>query len=244
MKPVRMLILSVLFGLTANSCFAQKSEVPGDLSAIAIADIAKADLLASIARGEVTEGTVLEKAFKSPELLVAAGGLLLKSSKVLGDEMEIINEKGDVETNPKMKPKSLKAQAQDLFDEATLIVIGNPEKEKALQALIKQASTLEESRGAVNKPRTVMRSINPGETVKITIGFKPSEPASISYSSSGGANGTRCVIIGPAGRTLYDNTGARGSHSWTPNRNDGKRMITIELTNTGKRAHAVTLTTN
>jgi hypothetical protein len=244
MKRFRFLLLGLVFGLTANGSFAQTKEKPDELSAKAVASIAKAAQLASIARGEMTEDTVLGKTFKSPELLVAAGGLLLQSAQVLGDEMDVIDEKGETDKSATTKPQSLKNRAKDLFDEAIAMVAGNKEKAKAVNDLIMKASTMkEESRGAVGKPRTVVRTLKPGETVVITIGFKPQTPATISYDTAGGAR-QRCEIIGEKGRTIYDNTGPNGSHTWTPAKDEGKRMITIRLTNVGNRSHTVTVTTN
>jgi hypothetical protein len=242
MKSVRFLMVSLAVALSTTVVSAQSKEQPDELTVKAVANIAKAAQLASIGRGELTEDTILEKSFKSPELLVAAGGLLLESAAVLGDGMDVVNEKGEIDT--KAKPMSLKSRAKDLFDEATVMVAGKKEHEKSLNALIAKASTVkDESRGAVGRPRTVVRTLNPGETATITIGFKPQTQAVISYETSGGGR-QRCQIIGERGRTIYDNTGPNGSHSWTPVKDDNKRMITIQLTNVGNRTHTVTLTTN
>jgi len=208
----------------------------------AVASLATASQLTSYGRGELSDLTGLQ-GVKSPEALIAAGGILLRPGACLGAELEAVNEKG--EPDAKAKVRSLKDQATDLFDEALGMAGNDKAKQDALTKLIAQAKTLPsgEQRGAVGKPRTVTRTLAPGESVTLTIGFVPSAPATINYSTVGGPK-QRCEIIGPNGNTIYDNTGKSGSHSWTTARDTGKRMISIRLTNTGNATHTVTVTTN
>jgi hypothetical protein len=244
MLRIRLLLLGLVSVLSANLAMAQKKEQPDaqdERRSAAIASIAMASQLASIGRGEATEETVLGKSFKSPELLVAAGGLLMQAAGVLGNELDSITEKGEVDK--KSKAVTLKSQAKDLFDEAIAMVAGNADKEKALQALIKKASTVEESRGAVGRPRTITRVLAPGQSATITIPFLPAAPGTISYVSVGGAR-QRCEIINHRGSTIYDNTGRDGTHNFKAARDTQPRMITVRLTNVGSATHTVTVTTN
>lgn len=126
----------------------------------AVASLATAAQLASYGRGELAELTGLKGA-KSPEALIAAGGILLRAGAALGAEPEAVNEKG--EPDAKAKVRSLKDQATDLFDEALGMAGNDKAKQAALTKLIEQAKAVPsgESRGAVGKPRTVTRTIPP-----------------------------------------------------------------------------------
>lgn len=241
----RFLLLGVaVCGLWTGSAQAGQPKPDEHLvkQADAVASLAMASQLASYGRGELSDLTGL-KGVKSPEALIAAGGILLRAGSCLGAEPEAINDKG--EPDAKAKVRSFKDQATDLFDEALGMAGNDKAKQDALNKLIAQAKMLPsgEQRGAVGKPRTVTRVLKPGESTTITIGFVPSAPATISYDTVGGPR-QRVEIIGPNGNTLYDNTAKSGTHSWTTVRDDKKRMITIRLTNTGTGTHSVTVTTN
>jgi hypothetical protein len=203
-----------------------------------VEDLVTANRLIAFGKGEFAESSGL-KDYQSPEALIAAGGILLRVAKEAGS-FEVVNEKGEPDT--KGKANDLAAQAKELFAEARNLVKGNKARQSEIEELIKLAEKVEDKRGAVGRPRTITRTLAPGESVDITIGFQPGAPASVSYTSTGGGR-QRCEIIGPNGRTIYDNTGNDGTHNWRT-AGDDKRMITIRVSNPGKKAHTVTVTTN
>lgn len=216
-----------------------KEESESQARAKLVSDLGTAYRLMAFGKGEYGEASGL-KAYQSPEALVAAGGILLRVQKDSGG-FQAVDEKGEPVKDG--KAADLAKQADELFAQARTLAKGDKARTSEVEELIKQAKAVEEKRGAVGKPRTVTRVLKPGETVEIIIGFVPSSPASVSYTTAGGPR-QQCEIIGPGGNTLYDNTGRDGTHNWTTVKDDKKRMITIRLTNRGTGTHTVTVTTN
>lgn len=238
----RVILGLLLVGLVAGGrATAQETKEQKEAAARAkqVEDLMTAHRLVAFGKGEFGEASGL-KTYQSPEALVAAAGILLRVQKDSGG-FEVINDKGEAVKDG--KAADFTKQADELLAEARNLVKGNKARQAEVEELIKQAQAVGERRGAVNKPRTVTKVLKPGESVEITIGFVPESPATVSYTTTGGPR-QQCEIIGPNGKTLYDNSGREGSHSWTTAKDDKKRMITIRLTNNGTATHTVTVTTN
>ena len=227
-------ILAVLFGLSATLAgAAEPTKAEAELAARRgrlVEDLVTASRLVAFGRGEFGEASGL-KDVQSPEALVAAGGILLRVQKASGG-FEAVDDKGEAAKDG--KAADLTAQAEQLFADARNLAKGNKVRAGEVDDLIKLAKAVENQRGAVGKPRVNTKVLKPGESVEITIGFVPGSPATVSYTTAGGPR-QQVEIIGPNGKTLYDNTGRDGSHSWTTVNDDKKRMITIRLTNHGTR---------
>jgi hypothetical protein len=204
-----------------------------------VENLVAAHRLTAFGKGDLGEASGL-KDYQSPEALIAAGGIFLRAHKEAG-AFDAVDEKGEVD--PKGKVPDLTARANDLFQEARNLVKGNKARESEINELIAQAQKVDDKRGAVGKPRTVTRVLAPGASTDVRIGFVPHCPATVGYTTAGGGK-QRCEIITPNGKTIYDNTGREGSHSWRTAADDAKRMITIRLTNVGTAQHTVTVTTN
>lgn len=241
---MKRILLGLLAAVFAGGFAAAQEPTPAELEKATrrgklVEDLVSASRLIAFGKGDFAEASGL-KDYQSPEALVAAAGILLRVQKEAGG-FEVVNEKGQPAADG--KAADLTKQAEELFKEARNIVKGNKARAVEIEELIKQAQAIDDKRGAVGKPRTVTRVIPPGQSTEIQIGFKPNAPATISYTTDGGPR-QRCEIVAPGGRTIYDNTGRDGSHSWTTVKDDGKRMITIRLTNAGNKQHTVTVTTN
>lgn len=187
---------------------------------------------------------------KSPEALALAGGMLLRADKMFGGKSEKLDVKpagkdGKPLPDEKIAPVPLKEQADALFTEARGMVSKDPAQAKALEALIKRAEAFEgEKRGSVGGPRTVTRTLNPGETHTYTIGFVSGQPAAVSMTSTGPAK-ILFDITHAKGTNLLSVRGLNANYSWVPVRDrDNVRVHTITLQNLGARVTTYTLTTN
>ena len=239
---MKRLLLGLVFAMTGMASAAEPTKAEMESAARRgkmVEDLVTASRLMAFGKGEFAEASGL-KDFQSPEALVAAGGILLRVQKGSGG-FEAVNEKGEMVKDG--KTADLTKQADELFKDARNLVKGDKARASEIEALIKQAQTIEDKRGAVGKPRSITKVLKPGESVEITIGFVPACEATVSYVCAGGPK-QQCEIIAPGGKTLYDNTGRDGSHTWTTVHDDKKRMITIRLTNNGTAVHTVTVTTN
>lgn len=240
----RIMLTVAVLGLAVGGWASAAEPTKAELETAArraklVEDLVTANRLLAFGKGEFAEASGL-KDYQSPEALVAAAGILLRVQKESGG-FEAVNDKGEAAKDG--KSADLAKQADDLFKDARNLVKGNKARESEIAELIKQAQTVDDKRGAVGKPRTNTKVLKPGESVEITIGFVPGSPATVSYTTAGGPR-QQCEIIGPNGKTLYDNTGRDGTHSWTTVNDDKKRMVTIRLTNHGTATHTVTVTTN
>jgi hypothetical protein len=241
MQKVWVLTVSVLaFGtLLAQEPPPKEVVENADRRSKIVENLVAAHRLIAFGKGDLGEASGL-KDYQSPEALIAAGGIFLRAQKEAG-AFEAVDDNGEVDA--KGKTPDLTAQAKELFEEARNLVKGNKARESEINELIAQAQKVDDKRGAVGKPRTVTRVLEPGASTELRIGFVPHCPATIGYTTAGGPK-QRCEIINPNGKTIYDNTGREGSHSWRTGGDDVKRMFTIRLTNNGKGQHTVTVTTN
>lgn len=240
----RIMMTAVVLGLAVGGWSSAAEPTKAELEATTrraklVEDLVTANRLLAFGKGEFAEASGL-KDYQSPEALVAAAGILLRVQKESGG-FEAVNDKGEAVKDG--KTADLTKQADDLFKDARNLVKGNKARESEIAELIKQAQTVDDKRGAVGRPRVITKVLKPGESVEVTIGFVPASPATVSYTTVGGPR-QQCEIIAPNGKTLYDNSGRDGSHSWTTANDDKKRMITIRLTNNGNATHTVTVTTN
>jgi hypothetical protein len=246
--------------LTASVCggvFAQeppKSKEQADAKtarkAEAVSDLAKASSLMAFGRGEMAEQTGL-KTYKSPEGLVAAGGILLRAENAFGGKMDPLgveptNELGEAIKVEEAKLPTLKAEAEALFDEARAMVTTDATKLKSLELLIQQASDVKQSgeeRGALGYPRSVQKGILPGGHHFYKIPFVPGVPAAVAMRSTG-ASKLQFEVIGDGGGRMFNLKGAFAQYQWLPARGKQPRMITINISNIGKVPTVYQLVTN
>ncbi len=214
----------------------------GDL----VAQLVTAANLASFGRGEMGDETGL-KGHKSPEALVAAGGILLRIHAATGGEQKPLdakatNEKGEAIPGEPMKSAALDAEARDLFDTARGQVAGDKARSAALETLIKQAQTVTK-RDAVGGPRVVTRGLNPRQTHTYMIPFVPRAIASVALTSSGTSR-LHFEILGNGGQQLFENHGRAASYTWRAGAGGADRHVKIRISNVGRNPASYRITTN
>ena len=206
---------------------AEKSEA--EKTADVVEQLALAAELTAFGRGELADATGV-KDFKSPEALVAAGGILLRAhkhtggkvtpsdAKVMDDDGKPIAEEGGAE-------ESLADEAEALFDEARAL----PSKDKAaLEAQIKQAQTVPE-RAVVVGPRVVKRVITTGKPHTVHMGFGKNSPAAVTVRGTGR---THFEVHGKGGNVLWHSRGPHGVYKWHP-AHGGVHDVKVKVFNKG-----------
>lgn len=215
-------------------------EAPGvDDKAQVLDDLELAAHLTAFGRGELAEATGL-KDVKSPEALVAAGGILMRTHKRSGGKLpplkaEVTDESGAAVAADGNGP-SLEEQAEALFDEARALATG---KSQAIEAAIKQAKLIPE-RGAVGGPRTISRRIGNGKVHTLKIDFESQQFAKVHMQGTGV---TQFEVLGQGGKVLWHSKGNWGFYNWTPVGKDS-RSITIKVINKGGPPVMYTVQTN
>jgi len=212
-----------------------------------VAQLATAANLAAFGRGELGDETGL-KAAKSPEALVAAGGILLRINAATGGEMKAIttkptNDKGETLKVELAKNTPLADEAKGLFDAARAMVASDKAKTTALEGLIKQAEEVTK-RGACGGPRTLCCTANGGETHTYVVPFIGGCPAAVAMTSNGPGK-IRLEILSPNGDTMFDGKGGWANYNWKTSGNANvTRNITIKVTNLGRNPTPYRVTTN
>lgn len=199
--------------------------------------VALAAELTAFGRGELADATGL-KDFKSPEALVAAGGILLRIHKQTGGKVSASDAKvteGDLAVVAEGPANSFGHEAEALFDEAR----GLAKDKAAIEAQIKQASLVPE-RGAIGGPKVITRTVKSGKTQHVDLAFEPNSPASISMRGTGKV---QFEVIGPGGKVLWHSQGSWGFYNFNTGRN-AERGIKIKVINGGGPPVAYTITTN
>jgi hypothetical protein len=189
-----------------------------------VEQIALAAELAAFGRGELAEATGL-KDFKSPEALVAAGGILLRIHKQSGGkntpaDAKVLDEEGKAVAEESGATESLADEAAALFDEARAL----PSKDKAaLEAQIKQAQTVTTRAGGLG-PRVVSRTIVTGKAHTVHMAVRPHAPAVVVH----GTGRTHFQAIGPGGKVVWHSHGPRGVYH-----PGGAKDVTVKVFNNG-----------
>ena len=221
-------------GKAAEEQAEQRAEVVKDLAAAAD--------LAAFGRGEINDLTGL-KDFKSPEALVAAGGILMRAHFFTGGETTVLDSAvtdGDGKVvAADAKPVPFKVEAEELFDEARELVSKDKAKAAAIEALIAQA--MSEKRGAVGKPRMINRTIATGKVHTFKIPFEPNAWALVTMK---GTSKTQFEVIGPGGKVLWHGMGNAGFYRWKTGGDDHTRNITVKVINKGGPPVSYTVITN
>lgn len=216
---------------------AEKTEA--EKTAELVERLALAAELTAFGRGELADTTGL-KDLKSPEALVAAGGILLRAHKQTGGKVKpsdasVTDEEGKTIPDEGAAP-SLADEAEALFDEARAL----PSKDKAaLEAQIKLAQTVPE-RGAAGGPRVISRTVKTGKAHNLHIKFQPNSPATVAMRGTGK---TQFEVVGNGGNVLWHSAGAWGIYTWHTGRG-GVKDITVRVINKGGPPVAYTVTTN
>jgi hypothetical protein len=213
----------ILIGTTALADkTVQKSE--DDSTSEIVESLAMASELAAFGRGELADATGL-KDLKSPEALIAAGGILLRIHKQTGGiaapaDASVVDADGKDVPEESGKTETLADEAEALFDEARAL----PSNDKAaLEAQIKQAQTVT-SRGGGMGPRVVTRVIKPGHAHTVKLAVKPHAAAVVAVQGTGK---TRFEAIGPGGNVLWRSPGPRGIYNVHPGAGKGVTMKVI-----------------
>jgi hypothetical protein len=246
MKLSRLLFAAGLLtaGLLATPGAAQPPGKDKDKTrADYIADLTTAANLIQFGRGEVPDQPWLT-GVKSPEALVAAGGILLRAHKAFEEKMGELpapTDKDGKALKAEAKAASLKSQAGDLFVEAQGMVAGDKSRAAAIDALIKKAENLGEFRDAVGGPRNITMTILPGQSHNYKVQYVAGLPASVALTSNGGR--LDFEIVNNAGESIFDIKGTFANYSWNP-KNGPNRVVTFNITNIGRVANTYTLTTN
>lgn len=221
--------------LAVGATTAQDDKV--DRRVEAISSLTTAAQLIAFGRGELGDVTGL-KGVKSPEALVSAAGILLRVHAASEGKLEALdNDKAG-------KVPNLKEEAEALIIEAEGLVAGKKDRAKAIKAMVEQATKFE-TRGAIGHPRAQTRTLSPGQSWNVKVGFEPHAPAYVGFRSSGTSR-LRFEVMGEGGGNMFSIVGAWGEYSWNTarDRDDGRRKVGIRITNVGRNAAAVTFTTN
>lgn len=249
--PLGAILAACILGLVVPSSAqppnTDDKQKAGD-RADAINDLVLAANLAAFGRGETGDLTGLKKTIvKSPEALVAAGGILMRIHKLTEGKIETPDLKptdkdGKPITGDVVKAVDYKTQAEALFDEAR--ALAGKDKAKAIEALIKEAQT-QEVRGAVGSPRIISRNIAPGANHSWKIPFVAGAPAAISITSTGQSR-LQMEIVNDGGGQLLNVRGTNSNYSWTTaaTKDGHPRTITVNVTNTGNNPTSYTINTN
>lgn len=217
-----------------------------------LSDIAAAQQLIAFGRGELGEETGLTS-YKSPQALIAAGGILLKVQAATSGKLATINSPvvdGEGAEVPAGTDKvDFAADAEALFAEALSSVKDRQRQRAGLEALIQEAKTSasayaatlpKETRGAVGGPRVIKRVINTGKTHNIKISFEAGSNAEIRLQ---GTSKTKFEVIGPKGKVLFHSMGSKGMYSWNTS-GRGIREITVKVMNDAGPPVAYVIVTN
>lgn len=196
--------------LLGGRAWAQKTAEQNavDPSAEMVESFALAAELTAFGRGEYADSTGL-KDFKSPESLIAAGGILLRihqqtGGKIAATDAKVVDEQGKEIAENTGDGQSLAEEAAALFDEARAL----PTKDKAaLEALIKQAQTVTARGGGVGV-KVVSRGIATGHAHTIHMAVKPNAVVAVH-----GTGKTHFQAIGPGGHVVWHSHGPRGIYS-------------------------------
>lgn len=189
-----------------------------------VGQLALAAELTAFGRGELAEATGI-KDFKSPEALVAAGGILLRIHKQTGGKMapldaKVMDEDGKPVAEDSGATESLADEAAALFDEARAL----PSKDKAaLEDQIKQAQTVTARAGGLG-PRVVGRVITTGKPHTVHVAVRPHAPAVVVH----GTGKTHFQAIGPGGKVVWHSHGPRGVYH-----PGGAKDVTLKVFNNG-----------
>jgi hypothetical protein len=216
-----------------------KAETKGEQVAAIVEDLGLAAQLAAFGRGEFNDLTGL-KDFKSPDALVAAGGMTLRAYKETAGQIKA--NPAEVQENGKAvsaegAPMSLDAEAEALFDEARVLATDKA----AVEAKIKQAK-LVTARGAAGGPQVINRTIRTGKTHTLHIAFEPNSRASVTMR---GTSMTQFEVIGQGGNLMWHSKGAAGTYTWhTAKGNGSDRNITVKIINNSGPPVAYTVFTN
>lgn len=219
---------------------AEDKAPPSDTRGVSdvVQDLGLAAQLAAYGRGELNELTGL-KDFKSPEALVAAGGITLRAHKETAGKIrpsgaEVTEEGKAVEE--KEIETSLESDADALFSEAYEMAADK----KAIESTIKQAKLIT-TRGAVGGPRVINRTINSGRTQNIKIEFESNSSASVAMRGTGK---TKFEVIGANGNVLWHSQGSFGTYTWHVGGKNARRDITVRVINSKGPQVAYTIITN
>ena len=175
---------------------------------------------------------------KASEALITAASLLRKLDAAGGAieklTVPVEDEKGKKLDVADEKDRSLKEQADDLFDQAD--GMGGP----GVAALVNAAKARTypfKTRGALGAPRRISRKISAGSTHVYTITFKGGQPAAIGFHSSHPAH---FRIVSPGRGDLQSSIVTTSSYTWRPGGN-----ITVKVHVNGMAHNAsYTITTN
>ncbi|QDU28370.1 hypothetical protein ETAA8_34700 [Anatilimnocola aggregata] len=233
------MMFSVTVAQAQKAVEGSADQTEAEKTAELVEKVALAAELTAFGRGELADATGL-KDFKSPEALVAAGGILLRLHKQTGGKVNPAN--AEVTEDGKAvaaegETNSFAHEAAALFDEARAL----PSKDKsALEAQIKQAELVTE-RGAVGGPRVISRIVKSGKAQHVDLAFEPHSPASISMRGTGKV---QFEVIGPGGKVLWHSQGSWGFYNFQPGRAADNKGIKIKVINGGGPPVAYTITTN
>lgn len=227
---------------SSTSVWAQKAETAAEKTetektAEVVERLALAAELTAFGRGELADATGL-KEFKSPEALVAAGGILLRIHKQTGGKVGVSEAKvteGDQVVAADGPANSFAHEAEALFDEAR----GLAKDKAALEAQIKQVSLVPE-RGAIGGPKVISRTVKSGKTQHVDLAFEPNSQATIAMRGTGKV---QFEVIGPGGKVLWHSQGSWGFYTFQAGR-AAERGIKIKVINGGGPPVAYTITTN
>ena len=192
-----------------------------------VEQLALAAELTAFGRGELADSTGI-KDFKSPEALVAAGGILLRIHKQTGGKMtpaeaQVMDQEGKAVAEGSAETVSLADEAAALFDEARAL----PSKDKAaLEAQIKQAQTVTARAGGLG-PRVVSRVITTGHAHTVHMAVRPHAPAVVVH----GTGRTHFQAVGPGGKVVWHSHGPRGVYH-----PGGANNVTLKVFNNGPAA--------
>ena len=178
---------------------------------------------------------------RSPETLVAAGGMLRRihlqtQGKLAEPTDKVTDEAGkELKTQTAATP-SFEAEANRLFTEASdLAAEMGPQMANAVDTLIKAARERKcESRDAVGGPKAVTRVIKPGETQVYTISFYTGRPAAFSFRSTDAP--LRCKLRWE-GYVHFEQVVKFGQYGWVPDPKGGiaAKTYVISIHNETKR---------
>jgi hypothetical protein len=205
-----------------NSASAQKAteKTEDETTAEVVESLALAAELTAFGRGELADATGI-KEFKSPEALVAAGGILLRIHKQSGGKMQpseakVMDQDGKAVAEETGTAESLADEAAALFDEARAL----PSKDKAaLEAQIKQAQTVTARAGGLG-PHVVSRTIVTGHAHTIHMAVKPRAVIAVQ-----GTGKTHFQAVGPGGNVVWHSHGPRGVY------NGAGKDVTLKVIN-------------
>jgi len=173
--------------------------------------------------------------YKAPEALVAAGALLLKVNAATGGNVDKKVDLTAVEKGTDTEAKSLKEQADELFDTASGL-----KTSKEIETIITEAKKRDyseskefEGRAVLGGPKRISRRVDAGGLHRFNLNFVANQPGTVAVTSDRPVR----FIIRLGESTLNNSVVTSYHYTFMPRGRGVARKVEIEVRGMGSPAH-------